>query len=89
MPATFKKMAFRDAKALLNSLCVMLDGKPASTNKNPSELPNPDGMGESWWIENDETFPPFDSPRAKHTCEHIPRSRDQCSTGPGFHLNGA
>jgi hypothetical protein len=43
----------------------MLDGKSASTNKNPSEKPNPNGAEKSWWIENDETLPPFDSPRCR------------------------
>jgi hypothetical protein len=65
MPPTFKKMAFREARGLLNNLCLMLDGKPASTNRSPSETPNPDGAQESWWIENNETCPPFDSPRCK------------------------
>jgi hypothetical protein len=65
MSPAFKKMTFREARALLNSLCLMLDGKPASTNKNQSEKSNPNGAEKSWWIENDETFPPFDSPRCK------------------------
>lgn len=65
MLPTFKKMAFREARDLLNNLCLMLDGKPASTNKSPSETSNPDGAQESWWIENNETRPPFDSPRCK------------------------
>ncbi|MBU6463588.1 hypothetical protein [Bradyrhizobium sp.] len=65
MPPPFKKMTFREARALLNSLCLMLDGKPASTNKNASEKPNPDGAEESWWIENDKTLPPFDSSRCR------------------------
>jgi hypothetical protein len=43
----------------------MLDGKPASTNTKPSEKPNRDGEKESWWIENKEASPPFDSARCK------------------------
>jgi hypothetical protein len=65
MPPTFKKKTFRAAKSLLNNLCLALDGKVASSNKNVSETQNPDGAQESWWIENDETCPPFDSPRCK------------------------
>jgi hypothetical protein len=43
----------------------MLDGKEASSNRSASETPNPDGVQESWWLENKETCPPFDSPRSK------------------------
>jgi hypothetical protein len=43
MQATFKRKAFRDARKLLNDLCLMLDGKEASSNRNASQTPNPDG----------------------------------------------
>ena len=65
MPPTFKSMAFPEAKKILNALCLKLDGKPASSNKYKSEAPNPAGAQEAWWIENDDTYPPFDSPRCK------------------------
>jgi len=65
MPPTFKKMTFREARDILNNLCLKLDGKEASSNKSVSDTPNPDGAQESWWVENDETCPSFDSPRCK------------------------
>jgi len=58
-------MTFREASSLLNELCLAFDGKPASTNKSASETRRLDGEHESWWTENDETCPPFDSPRCK------------------------
>lgn len=65
MPTAFRKMSFKDARTLLDNLCLLLDGKLASTNKNPSEQPNPSGLEAAWWIENDEKFPPFDGPRCR------------------------
>jgi hypothetical protein len=65
MPPTFKKMTFREARNILNNLCLNLDGKEASSNKNVSESLNPDGAQESWWVENNETCPAFENPRCK------------------------
>ena len=65
MQPTFKRKTFRDARQILNDLCLMLDGKEASSNRNASHTPNPDGAQESWWLENKETCPPFDNPRSK------------------------
>src|ERR1700738_2726242 len=64
MQPTFKRKTFRDARKILNDLCLMLDGKEASSNRSASETSNPDGARESWWLENKETCPPFDSPRS-------------------------
>ncbi|HEV7880202.1 MAG TPA: hypothetical protein VGP39_19260 [Bradyrhizobium sp.] len=64
MPPTFKRKTFREARNILNSLCLEFDGKEASTNKRASQTPNSEGKHESWWLENDETCPPFDSPRS-------------------------
>src|SRR5258706_6502153 len=65
MQPSLKRKTFRDARKILNDLCLMLDGKEASSNKNASETPNPDGVQESWWLENKEACPQFDSPRSK------------------------
>jgi hypothetical protein len=65
MQPTFKRKTFRDARNLLNDLCLMLDGKEASSNRNASETPNPDGAQESWWLGNKRPAPQFDSPRSK------------------------
>jgi hypothetical protein len=83
VPPTFKKATFREARTLLDSLCLFLDGKPASTNKKQSETPNPNGAEESWWIENDKTSPPFDSPR----CKAYLRAYDEIA-GPVFYGTG-
>ena len=52
MQPTFKRKTFRDARQILNDLCLMLDGKEASSNRSESETPNPDGVQESWWLDN-------------------------------------
>lgn len=65
MRPTFKRKTFRDARKILNDLCLMLDGKEASSNRSASETPNPDGAQESWWLENKKTAPPFNSFRSK------------------------
>jgi hypothetical protein len=65
MPPTLMRKSFREARTILNDLCLKLDGKEASTNKSKSEKPNLDGAHEAWWIEHNETSPPFDSPRSK------------------------
>ena len=65
MPPIFRRKSFREARQILIDLCLRLDGKEASTNKSKSEKPNLDGAQEAWWLENNETSPPFDSPRSK------------------------
>ena len=65
MSEPFKKKTFAEARKILNDLCLELDRKEASTNKTVSGQRNEDGLHEAWWVENDETSPPFDSPRCK------------------------
>lgn len=65
MVQTFKKKTFREARNILNDLCIRLDGKEASTNKVVSETRNLEGMTERWWLDHDDTCPPHDSPRSR------------------------
>ncbi len=45
------RMSFSDAKRLLDAYCMEVDGKPASTNKNPSTKRNEEGKKKDWWLE--------------------------------------
>ena len=65
MVTVVRRKTFAEARQILNDLCVRLDGKEASTNRRPGRERNLEGEQRSWWIEHDETCPPFDSPRCK------------------------
>lgn len=65
MTEPFTRKTFTEARQILDKLCIKLDGKPASTNKQPSDFRNPDGAERSWWTANDESCPRFDSPRCR------------------------
>ncbi len=83
MSEPFKKKTFAEARNILNDLCLKLDGKEASSNKTVSEQRNEDGLHEAWWVENDETSPPFDSAR----CKAYLRAYAEI-TGPVFYGSG-
>ena len=58
-------MRHSEARRVLNRHCVELDGKAASSNHSVSKDQNGAAATAAWWIANDSSSPPADSPRSR------------------------
>jgi hypothetical protein len=56
-------MEFAAARAVLDRFCIMLDCKPASTNKRAFLEPNISAARRRWWFQNNKQTPAWDRPR--------------------------
>ncbi len=61
---SIRRLTHAEAKRVLDRHCMSVDGKPASTNKVPNKEQNLAGRDRAWWLENQGTCPPHDSPRS-------------------------